>query len=581
MKLSLKLTFELKRCSDESATQLDGTPRPGARRNTLPSYDTTTSPGGSEFGTNSSQLRKHASHGHRISRTVDKLSHNRSLRKIGNMLKFSEIQHPHHPELQGSPPPPWIVPMRAELPGQDVSEMSSQERPSELPVSHGNVASVSSTYVAYQEQPNFGYPQFQGMPTSVLNVESSPQSYDHHLGRSYVNTFTNQRHWPPQVLPVAHMSIETPSTSTWPHGTLSSSNFSQSDGHNGSSYHPSEATGAAASHSPSTATAASASPVAFAPSSHNNEVWGNGTEFDRHATISYPFSPPYGDQQHGADVYPSISPVSSHQSSHASGHLGPTRFPPTPPTASPPNRSMVFDPPGLQNHSFDGTPSSPGPQAHGLQRLSAIPSTTYDSTQFDTSSSRRGAVRPSQWERCFSHVQPPHESNAGALRMRDNSIASLDSLDDPLPLYDETHTPVHAVDHNATSLFEDALPRTASTQSPQNPALGSATKKVLPLLPCHLCEIKFTGEYQRGNLKRHMKRFHGVITFYKCRTCTKRYLRDDARKKHEWKKHNTKDCRPEYRCAEKKEKAKKRTVQKRKVPEGRIYMPNCQEEYEG
>ncbi|KAF2682629.1 hypothetical protein K458DRAFT_52789 [Lentithecium fluviatile CBS 122367] len=82
---------------------------------------------------------------------------------------------------------------------------------------------------------------------------------------------------------------------------------------------------------------------------------------------------------------------------------------------------------------------------------------------------------------------------------------------------------------------------------PANLRIRRVFRKVLTPLSCGYCKMKFTGQYQKGNLTRHVRTFHVTTTAYNCRTCPKTYLRDDARRKHEWKKHRAEDCRPEKR----------------------------------
>jgi hypothetical protein len=49
------------------------------------------------------------------------------------------------------------------------------------------------------------------------------------------------------------------------------------------------------------------------------------------------------------------------------------------------------------------------------------------------------------------------------------------------------------------------------------------------------CEVTFTGEYRRGNLARHMRRYHKAnprMYFCEVSDCKRSYLRSDARLKH-------------------------------------------------
>ncbi|KAH7086368.1 hypothetical protein FB567DRAFT_69267 [Paraphoma chrysanthemicola] len=66
---------------------------------------------------------------------------------------------------------------------------------------------------------------------------------------------------------------------------------------------------------------------------------------------------------------------------------------------------------------------------------------------------------------------------------------------------------------------------------------------------CDYCGATFTGRYGRGNCSRHIRQQHsGRVTQLDsgclCRVCKKQFNRQDARRKHEWKKHRLHDTRP-------------------------------------
>lgn len=76
--------------------------------------------------------------------------------------------------------------------------------------------------------------------------------------------------------------------------------------------------------------------------------------------------------------------------------------------------------------------------------------------------------------------------------------------------------------------------------SPKNP------RRLTPLfshitIQCPLCPQKFTGLWRNGNWKRHERSKHndsgGVQPELMCSGCGKKYKRGDAKKKHEWNKH--------------------------------------------
>ena len=111
-----------------------------------------------------------------------------------------------------------------------------------------------------------------------------------------------------------------------------------------------------------------------------------------------------------------------------------------------------------------------------------------------------------------------------------------------------------------------------------NPLYPSASEELhFESLNCTRCSREFRGEYRRGNLSRHVRALHATARLsYKCRFCANEYKRDDARRKHEWKKHAAEDCRPEKRRVEKVSSERYRAQRDKadRRVERRIYMPN-------
>ncbi|KAH7413591.1 hypothetical protein DE146DRAFT_749796 [Phaeosphaeria sp. MPI-PUGE-AT-0046c] len=63
---------------------------------------------------------------------------------------------------------------------------------------------------------------------------------------------------------------------------------------------------------------------------------------------------------------------------------------------------------------------------------------------------------------------------------------------------------------------------------------------------CTHCNTEFYGRYQRGNLARHVRQQHSITEAQisegcVCRICKQGFKRQDARRKHEWKKHGLED----------------------------------------
>jgi hypothetical protein len=72
-------------------------------------------------------------------------------------------------------------------------------------------------------------------------------------------------------------------------------------------------------------------------------------------------------------------------------------------------------------------------------------------------------------------------------------------------------------------------------------------------IPCDIegCRITFGGHFRTGNRQRHVKNFHrGIPASYSCYICGRVYRRDDARRKHEWKKHRRLESKPQKRGRE-------------------------------
>jgi hypothetical protein len=144
-------------------------------------------------------------------------------------------------------------------------------------------------------------------------------------------------------------------------------------------------------------------------------------------------------------------------------------------------------------------------------------------------------------------------------------------LDEVLSAYDEGHNvSIHVEDQIVQEVQEP--PQPLYQQSKVKQTAATAARAIMNLLPlaCVHCGKQFNGRYQRANRNRHVNSFHvdvdlaavaGIDDGKCCRTCCQRFRRTDARRKHEWKKHRTEDCRPN-----------KRRIEKR-YGERRIYMP--------
>jgi hypothetical protein len=69
------------------------------------------------------------------------------------------------------------------------------------------------------------------------------------------------------------------------------------------------------------------------------------------------------------------------------------------------------------------------------------------------------------------------------------------------------------------------------------------------IITCDYCDAQFTGRYNKGNCSRHVRQQHARKSAQQtsdcvCRICDKHFARQDARRKHEWKKHGLQDTKP-------------------------------------
>jgi hypothetical protein len=152
------------------------------------------------------------------------------------------------------------------------------------------------------------------------------------------------------------------------------------------------------------------------------------------------------------------------------------------------------------------------------------------------------------------------------------------NLDEALPTYDGSRNVTILVENQIVQEVQEP-PQPLHQQSKVKQAAATAARAIMNLLPlaCIYCGKQFHGRYQRANRNRHVNSFHvdvdlaavaGIDDGKCCRTCCQRFRRTDARRKHEWKKHRTEDCRPN-----------KRRIEKR-GGERRIYMPPISDERE-
>jgi hypothetical protein len=122
---------------------------------------------------------------------------------------------------------------------------------------------------------------------------------------------------------------------------------------------------------------------------------------------------------------------------------------------------------------------------------------------------------------------------------------------EPLPLY-SAQAPSHwegvaAAVAQRNQHCEPSEPPSAPPRRKQ----AKQTKHETPPPPirCGKCDQVFIGHYQEGNRKRHHKQKHSAVPrTFDCRysTCSKPFKREDARRKHEWKKHRM-GSKPEKR----------------------------------
>jgi len=474
-----------------------------------------------------------------------------------------------------------------ELSVQGISEISGNQL-SELPEELSELPSYDC------EEPSHHVDmQAHGSSAPIVHKDNSTDFYKSQHGPSCINTFTDQRYWTRQM----RQDDNSPQVTCPLAWTLPPQEYTTSEGYHGYSYEPPVGTAAAVSHSGPSAEAVTAASTTFAsisPASYHNACsedvqcghWDDA-EVDHHATFPNALptclaSPPYGHGKHifGDDQH--VSPIPTPHDRHAGNQAGASMFPPTPPTASPSNLSMSISPTEHLGCNFKDSPSSPSTKVFRQQGLVALPaSATYDNNEFDTINPMQDFVRRSHWERRIPQDQRQYRTDTLALHTHNDDMSPTEGFDETMPSHEEISALSRVIDDNATCSV-DAASASATSTRPHCSVVGDLVKRFFsPLLCGHgHCKVEFNGEYRKGNRERHIRRFHRTMVPYNCRFCPKFYQRDDARKKHEWKKHGAEDCRPEKRRPEKRHgetgRVEKRKVIERKV-EKRIYMPNSAE----
>jgi hypothetical protein len=108
----------------------------------------------------------------------------------------------------------------------------------------------------------------------------------------------------------------------------------------------------------------------------------------------------------------------------------------------------------------------------------------------------------------------------------------------------QQHGTVDSTSHEIAS-SEHSLPSSAQSSR-------SSTSRDIR---CDICGKEFTGNYSRGNLARHVRQLHDptsvMAEIHACRVCGQAFRRTDARRKHEWNKHNLEGAKPLPRRTEK------------------------------
>lgn len=110
----------------------------------------------------------------------------------------------------------------------------------------------------------------------------------------------------------------------------------------------------------------------------------------------------------------------------------------------------------------------------------------------------------------------------------------------------------HVAQRKEDEMEPDVSPVHTERQKPMRSSISCP--KLFTPLACGQCEKTFTGAYQKVNRSRHIKHHHSTTRrIFRCRdpTCSAEYKRDDARRKHEWKKHRNEESKPEKRRKEK------------------------------
>ena len=268
----------------------------------------------------------------------------------------------------------------------------------------------------------------------------------------------------------------------------------------------------------------------------------------------------------------SLPPVSKQpgaDSCHVSTQL------PAPPNSSPqehgniPNSYQSYlHNPGVPNNERDITTSRPANSISPDPSLASV--NTHDSFE-----------DPGHGVNCFEELQPWNQVCTSVPRSQlhyqrmytpEEHIISLrhkndhsQDFNEALPMYsveNASYMPSSQIQaseepHSQAQTFLEAH-TTRFKNKKGKLSIASACTSFFHPLPCRICGKEFTGPYQNGNLRRHLRQIHPLAlamtepSDITCRECKKVYRRGDARRKHEWKKHRIEDAKPEKRRKEKK-----------------------------
>jgi hypothetical protein len=198
------------------------------------------------------------------------------------------------------------------------------------------------------------------------------------------------------------------------------------------------------------------------------------------------------------------------------------QWPQSQPNLQPPIYSQGLLHPDYAQYSNYATIDRASPWQGHAQLQSYNPNATFPPYEMHYYPSNASAIRessslPSHAQSCFEE-----QNSLGTIPAQFMSPEPLFTFDEAPPAY----SPVLST------------PPSTNTQRRYQPSA------------CQYCGKVFTGKFGPGNCKRHVQQSHETTVdraIHLCKLCRKEYRREDALRKHQWKKHRLEDAKPRKR----------------------------------